>query len=237
MRIRDRFSIILLDMNSTFMFGEDRFGPEQNFFETYLRLGGGNLSSQEVNAAVRSCFEGMLRDYRDPDRFDSFPSLEEGLKVYGGLPSLPPWELSRLVEVFGEHEIGHIPDDFAAYLRKLARSHELALVSNIWAPKSRWLREFERAGIGHIFKKPVFSSDFRSIKPSPVLFREALAASQASASKVLCMGDNLQRDIEPAKQLGLATAWINPKVSRSSANEACADYVIPSLLALDEEAG
>src|SRR5207247_8012345 len=176
MRIRDRFSVILLDMNNTFMFGEDRFGLEQNFLETYLRLGGGNLSSQEVNAAVRGCFEGMLCDYRDPDRFDSFPSLEEGLKAYGGLPSLPKWELSRLVEVFGEHEIGYILNDFAAYLRELARSHDLALVSDIWAPKSRWLRELERAGIGQVFKTTVFSSDLQSIKPSLVLFRQALAA-------------------------------------------------------------
>ena len=40
MRVLDRFKVILLDMNGTFMFGQDRFGPEEDFAATYRRLGG-----------------------------------------------------------------------------------------------------------------------------------------------------------------------------------------------------
>jgi len=33
-----RFTVVLLDMNGTFMFGGDRFGPEQDFAATYHAL-------------------------------------------------------------------------------------------------------------------------------------------------------------------------------------------------------
>ena len=38
--ILSRFTVVLLDMNGTFMFGGDRFGPEQDFAATYHALGG-----------------------------------------------------------------------------------------------------------------------------------------------------------------------------------------------------
>jgi len=234
MRIRDRFPVILLDMNGTFMFGEDRFGPDENFFKTYERVGRGRLSRPEVNSAIRHCFEGMLRDSRDSNRYESFLSLGEGLRTYGGLPSLPPSELSRLTEVFARHEIGRVPDSHADYLCDLAATHQLGLVSNIWAPKSHWLREFERAGISHVFTKIIFSSDYRSIKPSLHLFTEALSAFAVAPEDALVVGDSLTRDIEPAKKLGMRTAWIRRDSTSSGATAIPADYVIPSLLSLDD---
>ena len=43
MRFLDQFSVLLLDMNGTFMFGHDRFGPDEDYFATYASLGGRNL--------------------------------------------------------------------------------------------------------------------------------------------------------------------------------------------------
>jgi len=117
------------------------------------------------------------------------------------------------------------PGRFRCVLQELARSHELRLSLEYLGTEISLASRVQARRHCHVFKTTVFSSDFRSIKPSPALFREALAAFQANASKVLCVGDSLQRDIEPARKLGLATAWINPQVSPSSASKAGADYV------------
>ena len=132
MRIRECFDVILLDMNRTFMFGADRFEEHENFFDTYTRLGGKNLSELEVDSAIRACFEGMLTISRDRARFDSFISVAEGLQEYGGLKQPASDDIPLLVDVFAEHEVGTVPRDFALYLQDLSLTHKLGLVSNIW---------------------------------------------------------------------------------------------------------
>jgi putative hydrolase of the HAD superfamily len=225
-RLLDQFSVLLLDMNGTFMFGEDRFGADEDFYATYCALGGTALGPNEVRTAIRSCYEGMLGICRSPEKFDSFLSLAEGLRRYAGAPE---GELPLLERVFAAHERGFIPPDYAALLCRLSKTHQLGLVSNIWARKEPWLAEFDRAGISDVFACKVFSSDGRSIKPSEVLFRRALE-SFPEDSRILFVGDSLRRDVEPAKALGLATAWINPRGGDSP----CADYVLPSLLAIED---
>jgi putative hydrolase of the HAD superfamily/5'-nucleotidase len=224
----DQFSVLLLDMNGTFMFGEDRFGADENFHATYHSLGGTELSPAQVSSGIRDCYEGMLRLYRSPQYYDDFPSLAESLRRYANVPES---ELRLLEQVFTVHERGSIPPAYAALLRRLSQTHQLGLVTNIWARKEIWLSEFRRAGVSDVFACQVFSSDSRSIKPSPALFRSALQ-SFPSASRVLFVGDSLECDIEPAKALGLATAWINPRGNISS----LADYILPSLLDIEARA-
>ena len=223
MSILDPFSVLLLDMNGVFMFGEDRFGLEQDFHSTYRDLGGTRLGASEVNQAIRSCYEGMAREYESPRHFDDFPTVKEGLRRYAGTDDA---DLDDLEATFALHERGSVPPAHADFIRELSRTHQLGLVSNIWAPKQPWLEELDRAGILDAFRVLVFSSDSRSIKPSPVLFRTALQAFPAG-SAVLFVGDSLRCDIVPAKELGLSTAWITPETPLESA-----DHVVPDLLSL-----
>lgn len=236
MRIRDYPLLIILDMNGTFMFGEDRFGPEQDFYLTYQNLGGRILAPDEVNTAIRRCFAGLLRASRDPNKYDQFPTVEEGLSLYAdSLPRLPQSEIQRLVEVFAEHEVGQIPPDYSRYLLNLAQTHELRLISNIWSPKERWLLEFERAGISAVFSRTVFSSDWRSIKPSARLFDRVYGFRGDISEDTLLVGDSLLRDIMPASTLGVWTAWINKEAAATNPRPGSPDYVIPSLLHLDDQ--
>lgn len=227
-RILDNYSVLLLDLNSTFMFGEDRFGPGEDFHATYRSLGGTVLGREQVAAAIRNCYDAMSRIYQSPDRYDDFPSVAETLHQHGGVP---PSELHLLEKVFAIHEQGIIPSVYAELLFRLGKTHQLGLVSNLWSRKQPWLAEFERLGISELFACKIFSSDSRSIKPSPALFKSALQSFPPDA-RVLFAGDNLKRDIMPAKSLGLATAWINPKGGPSP----CADYILPNLLLIETEA-
>jgi putative hydrolase of the HAD superfamily len=232
-KVLNKFKVLLLDMNKTFMFGEDRFGTQENFFETYLALGGGELSQAEVNQAIRACYEGMALDYRNPAKFDDFSQIREGLCLYAGISEDRATELSLLEGVFAHHELGHIPPDYAAFLVKLSHSHELGLVSNIWSNKYLWLKEFQKAEISGVFKHTVFSSDYRSIKPSTVLYREALSGFDVDSSEILFIGDSLKYDMQGAREIGLSTMWINEQQFLSGQSHPLADYVIPNLLYLE----
>ena len=221
-QILDHFSVLLLDMNGTFMFGMDNFGPGENFHATYCALGGTILSEEQVHNSIRSCYDTMLGIYHEPENFDNFPSVAEILRRQSGLPEL---ELPLLERVFAKHELGTVPPAYAQLLRQLSRTHKLGIVSNLWSRKEPWLAEFERAGVSNVFTCKNFSSDGRNIKPSFTLFRMALQ-SFPTDSKILFIGDSLERDIIPAKSLGLATAWLTTTESYSI----YADYILPNLL-------
>jgi FMN phosphatase YigB (HAD superfamily) len=226
--ILKNFSVLLLDLNGTFMFGQDRFGLSEDFHATYRKLGGAALNRNQVQAAIRNCYDAMLRIYESPDHYNNFPSVAESLQHHSGAPLS---ELCLLEKVIAVHEQGTIPAAYAELLCRLSKTHQLGLVSNLWSRKEPWLAEFERAGISDVFTCKIFSSDSRSIKPSPILFESALR-SFSPHTKILFVGDSLERDIIPAKSLGLATAWINSKESHSP----CVDYILPDLLSIETEA-
>jgi putative hydrolase of the HAD superfamily len=209
-------------MNNTFMFGGDRFNPEEDFYRTYISVGGSRLSRADVTGLIRACYVGMSRDYDDPACYDNFPSLIDGFRRYANPPEE---ELSFLESVFTFHELGYIPEDCVAVLRCLARTHRLAVVTNIWSPKIAWLSEFKRVGIDTVFQHCVFSSDFSSIKPSQVLYHKAICALDVPAQEAVFVGDSLHRDIEGAKSLGMTTVWLTSDSSRHP----CADYLISKL--------
>jgi putative hydrolase of the HAD superfamily len=228
MRFLDSFSVVLLDMNGTFMFGHDRFGVEEDYHATYRAAGGQDLDRERLHRIMRSTGEAVLRDYNDPARFDDFPSLAEAFQRYGRAEDK---HLPMLERVFAVHEMGQVPADHQAFLRETSRTHHLGIVSNICARPEPWLTYFERTGLLTVFKTLVFSSECRSIKPSPLLFQRAIETLPPRSS-VLFVGDSLDRDIVPAKAMGLHTAWIAP----TGENHPAADVVVESLPALAEVA-
>lgn len=209
------------------MFGEDRFTDCENFFLTYQNIGGIRLNPEEVREAILACYKGLSKDYVDPTKIDNFSSLREGFKKYS--PNITDDEISYLEIVFTHHEKGEIPFKYADYLRKLSLSHKLGVVSNIWAKKEPWLMEFKRAQVHDIWSTIIFSSDSRSMKPSLKLFQEAINVFDCPLSDILFVGDNLRVDINPAKEIGLTTVWIN-SLKEKHPN---ADYVLSSLLELE----
>lgn len=99
MSLLDRSAVLLLDMNGTFMFGEGRSGPEQDFYATYRSLDGYTLDAATVTRAIRDCYRSMNRDYESLDRFDDFPS-----------------DLPHLEAVFAVYESGSISPSYVGLL-------------------------------------------------------------------------------------------------------------------------
>jgi HAD superfamily hydrolase (TIGR01509 family) len=220
------FPVLFFDMSGTFMFGGDRFGAAESFYRTYCAVGGGQLSREQVESLIRLCFDSMMRDYNDPACYDNFPTLSESFQRYTEAPNN---ELPLLEQVFALHEFGTISQTTASLLCRLARKHRLGLVSNIWSPKQLCLAEFLRAGIDGVFHHPIFSSDFRSIKPSLTLFREALDRMGTKPSEAVFIGDDLRRDMQPAKKLGMTTVWMSSQ-TQAPPN---VDFVLPDIHSLE----
>ena len=228
--------VVLLDMNSTFMFDEDRLGPEQDLGATYQALGGRALTSVDVRTILRACVERMSQMYGDPARVDDFPSIVEALAEIPEAAHVPAEEHDRLAAVIAQHERGRIPVPYAEAIRRLARTHCLGLITNIWAPKDLWLEELACAGVGDAFTALVFSSDSRSIKPSRNLFLEALRGCGVQGRgphlDVVCIGDSLRCDVAGAQAVGLRTIWINPTRSPLPSGATAPDAWVTDLLDL-----
>jgi FMN phosphatase YigB (HAD superfamily) len=227
MTVLDRFRVVLLDLNGTFMFGQDRFGPGEDFAASYRSVGGRALEPRQVEWAVRACYDRLAADYENPERYDDFPRVGDMLRAVA--PDLPDEERERLERVFALHELGRVPPVHAAFLHRLAGTHALGLVANVWSEKGLWVQELERAGVLGLFRSVVFSSDTTSIKPSPVLFERALRPFGVPRSEAVFVGDSLRCDLQGAKGAGLATVWINP----AGTGDPAADWVVGSLLDLD----
>src|SRR5205823_14133838 len=146
----------------------------EDFAATYRVVGGSSLTPRQVDETIRACYGSMAADYEDPSHYDDFPQVPDVLRMVA--PGLPDEEVRHLQLVFGLHELGSVPAEHASLLHWLAEGHRLGLVANIWCEKSPWLRELKRSGVHDLFRTMVFSSDHRSIKPSPVLFQLALDA-------------------------------------------------------------
>ena len=207
--VLSRFTVVLLDMNGTVMFGGDRFGPEQDFAATYRALGGGRLAANVVQGIIAACYATMGAIYEDPARCDSFPTVLDTLRALPAGCDLPEADLELLERVIAQHELGSIPLAYARAITRLAATHRLGLVANILSRKGLWLEEFERAGVLHHFATTVFSSDSSSIKPSRKLFDQAVTALAAPRSEVVFVGDSLRCDIGGATAAGLAAVWID----------------------------
>jgi FMN phosphatase YigB (HAD superfamily) len=228
--IFSRFAAVLLDMSGTFMFDEDRFGPDQDYAGTYHALGGRRLAAPAVQEAITACYEALSTIYNDPQRCDSFPQVLDTLRALPGARTLPGTELKLLERVMAQHEVGRVPDPYAGALRRLARTHRLGLVSNIWSRKDLYLEELTRAGVLDLFAATVFSSDGSSMKPSRKLFDEAVTALAVPRSKVVFVGDSLRFDVSGAAGAGLATVWIDRIGLGRRDGDPQPDFVVHDLL-------
>jgi FMN phosphatase YigB (HAD superfamily) len=168
MPLLDNYTAVLLDVNGTFMFGCDRFGPDENYYATYLALGGRQLDRDTVTEVVTACLTSMLHDYEDPQCHEHFPSVRETLQRHCGAP---PSGLALLETVFSRHEIGRIPATYVHFLESLSKAHLLGIVSNLFSEPAPWRRYLADIGLLPVFRTAVFSSDGRTIKPFPALFR------------------------------------------------------------------
>ncbi len=192
---------LLLDMNSTFMFGEDRFGDDEDFSVHYAQIGG-NLPRDDVNRIIRAAYDYLDQRYPDENYRHDFPSLASAIQNVSAI-ELSSDELASIIDTFAFHELGTIPAAYVAALHALRRKYVLAAVIDIWSPKAAWLTAFERAGIAPLFSALSFSSDHGMVKPSPKPFERILNTLGISKTDAVVIGDSPRRDLGGATNAGI----------------------------------
>lgn len=193
--------VLLLDMNSTFMFGEDRFSESEDFSVHYFKIGG-SRPKHTINQIIRATYDYLDVRYPDENYRHHFPAVESVIREVTG-PDLDADEIKKVVDTFAFHELGYIPSDYAAALHVLQQRFTLAAVIDIWSPKTAWLNEFDRAGISGLFSATSFSSDHGMVKPSPRPFELVLNQLGMAKSEAVVIGDSPRRDLGGAKNAGI----------------------------------
>src|SRR2546426_4352090 len=108
------------------------------------------------------------------------------------------WE----VRGYGPHEL--YPEVIPA-LTALAKRHRIACITNHYS----WVRDRARdAGFADLVAVWAISAEVGVDKPDPALFRFALREADAEPERVAMVGDRLDRDIAPTKELGMRTVWM-----------------------------
>lgn len=198
----ERFSTILLDMNQTFMFGADRFGPNEDYSIVYRQLGG-QIESKRVNYLVQAAFDYLSIRYPDPHYHEAFPSVRDALVAVAGPDRLSEQALEHLVKTFTHHELGVIPPEYAAAIHKLSQRFRLGLVVDIWAPSPVWIEAATQCGVLPVCEAAFFSSDYGIVKPSPRAFLQVLEEMQVDPQDAVMVGDSVRRDLGGAIAAGI----------------------------------
>jgi FMN phosphatase YigB (HAD superfamily) len=100
------------------------------------------------------------------------------------------------------------PAHHGPLLRRFARGHRLAVVSNFdYSPTA--LAILEAAGVRDLFAAIVVSDQVGWRKPRPDIFRYALSATGADPARTLFVGDKAELDVAGAHRVGMDAAWVN----------------------------
>lgn len=192
---------LLLDMNSTFMFGEDRFSEHEDYSKYYNSIGGA-LPKIVVNGIINDVVEYLGKLYPSEEYRHKFPSVEKAIGMVFDR-NLTTSEVEKIVGTFSYHEHGYIPPAYLKTLFKLEKRYKLAAVIDIWAPKDRWVETFEKHGIRDLFSALSFSSDHGMVKPSPKPFELVVKKLGLTKEQCLVVGDSIRRDLGGAKSAGI----------------------------------
>ena len=107
------------------------------------------------------------------------------------------------VEHFQQHRNRVFPyEDVRPVLERLREEFILVSVTN-------GTSEVEKTPLAGIFHHSFNAVDAGRAKPHPAIFELLIDRTGAVPREVLHVGDDPARDIAPARELGLVTAWIN----------------------------
>jgi putative hydrolase of the HAD superfamily len=117
----------------------------------------------------------------------------------------------------------------AQLLKRLKPVYRLGLISNFYGNVAELCRE---ASLADLLDVIVDSAEIGVSKPDPEIFRIALARLDLTPAQAIFVGDSYERDIEPARGLGMKTIWLKGPKPRIPENAGQPDFEIASLMEL-----
>ena len=103
------------------------------------------------------------------------------------------------------HHADELYPEVLETLSVLAGRYRIGCITNHFS----WVRgRAEEAGFADLVGAWAISAEVGAEKPDAALFRSLLRDAGASADRVAMVGDRLDRDMAPAKALGMRTIWV-----------------------------
>lgn len=157
-------------------------------------------------------YEEMLRFYRQNKKGDLEAAKQFGLTV-------APWH--------SEEEV--LYPDAVSCLKALHSRFSIGIIAN--QPLGTADR-MEKMGLAPYLDRIISSAEEGLAKPDPAIFRLALERAGCRPEQAVMIGDRLDNDIVPAKQLGMTTIWVKQGfggLSTPRTPEETPDFTVESL--------
>jgi MIP family channel proteins/HAD superfamily hydrolase (TIGR01509 family) len=113
--------------------------------------------------------------------------------------------LSELANRYLEYSPEHLYPDAAPTLRALAGHYKLAVVAN---QDESVIEALRRDGLYELFDVLALARAAKAEKPDPRIWRYALHQAGVAPGRAVHIGNRLDSDVRPAKQLGMRTIWV-----------------------------
>jgi putative hydrolase of the HAD superfamily len=137
-----------------------------------------------------------------------------------------PQYASQLIDMVYEQTLQHVAHS-REVLATLKEHCPLALVSNYYGNLSAVLRELQLDGL---FSTVVESAVVGVRKPDPRIFQLAVDRLGLPPAAITVVGDSIESDIMPARQVGCRTVWLRGKQwTEAPVDETLPDRIISDL--------
>ena len=214
---------ILFDMGGTLD------GDGGHWLERFLALYR-SFGIELPRASVRDAFDAAERR--------SSTDEEMASATFGKMIELHvQWQLDRLGLTNAKLK-QHLANSFIEPVRKAAienarllatlveRGFKLGVVSNGCGNVAQLCQEF---GYSPFLSVIVDSRRVGLFKPDPAIFLHAVQEMKIAPEASLMVGDSFERDIAPAKKIGMKTAWLAGNLSRDSYDPSLVDIPLRQL--------
>jgi HAD superfamily hydrolase (TIGR01549 family) len=174
-----------------------------SFFEAYNAVRSKQLEQQRQT----------LREYDMKER------LAKALESLGFKASASSEIICRALDAYFRDYVRKVDmeKEIIPTLRSLLPRYRLGIVTNFAYPQAVYaiLGKFS---LEKIFDPIVISGEVGWIKPSPIIFQVALSKLRLSANQVVFVGDDPERDIRGAKNVGMKTVFLTRESTRCDAD-------------------
>jgi HAD superfamily hydrolase (TIGR01549 family) len=185
-----------------------------------LRLDGlraGWSSFYEAYNAVRS--KQLEQQKQTLKEYDMKERLAKVLESLGFKASVSSEIIRRALDAYFRDYVRKVDmeKEIIPTLRSLLPRYRLGVVTNFAYPPAIYaiLGKFS---LEKIFDPIVISGEVGWIKPSPIIFQVALSKLGLSADQVVFVGDDPERDVRGAKNVGMKTVFLARESTRCDAD-------------------
>ena len=143
--------------------------------------------------------------------------IKQAAQAYG--VTLPEWDSSLEKLYLGTEDV----------LKALSGKYKLGIIANQLAGTKKRLHSW---GVLHYFDVITASAEAGYEKPDLRIFRLALEQAGCNPQNAIMVGDRLENDIVPARQLGMKMIWVRQGFAKyQSVEKECEkpDYIIENI--------